>query len=175
MKTAPIGLFYGSSTCYTEMAAEKIQQQFDTGTVDVFNVADTPISTISNYQQIILGIPTWDYGELQEDWEDVWDDIDTLELSSSTVALFGLGDQLGYPDWFLDAMGYLHNKVVVQGANVIGYWPNTGYEFTESQALTSDKQYFLGLALDDENEFDKTDVRIRQWCDELKQHFNLNL
>jgi len=174
MKKAPIGLFYGSSTCYTEMAAEKIQRQFDKGAMDVMNIADTPVSEMQHYQQLILGIPTWDYGELQEDWEDHWDDIDTVDLSGKTVALYGLGDQVGYPEWFLDAMGYLHNKVLVQGANIIGYWPNKGYEFTESQALTEDKQYFFGLALDDENEFDQTDERISTWCDELKTHFTLS-
>ncbi len=171
MKTAPIGLFYGSSTCYTEMASEKIQQQFPENSVDVFNVADTPVAKMIDYQQLILGIPTWDYGELQEDWEDVWDDLDNLDLSNTTIALFGLGDQVGYPDWFLDAMGYLHNKVIVQGAKVIGYWPNQEYQFIASQALTEDQQYFVGLALDDENEFDKTGNRITQWCDELKKHF----
>jgi flavodoxin II len=173
MNKAPIGLFYGSSTCYTEMAAEKIQQQFVTGAVDVINIANTPISDMQHYQQLILGIPTWDYGELQEDWEDRWDDIDTVNLSGKTIAIYGLGDQVGYPEWFLDAMGYLHNKVLLQGANIIGYWPNQGYEFTESQALTEDKQYFVGLALDDENEFDQTDERISTWCDELKKHFIL--
>jgi flavodoxin II len=172
MKTAPIGLFYGSSTCYTEIAAEKIQQQFPNDCVTLHNVADTPLANMVHYQQLILGIPTWDYGELQEDWENAWDDLDTLDLSATTIALYGLGDQVGYPDWFLDAMGYLHNKVIVQGAKVIGYWPNEGYEYNESQALTEDKREFFGLALDDENEFDKTDQRIQQWCDELKQHFS---
>lgn len=174
MQKAPIGLFYGSSTCYTEIAAEKIQQQFPEGCVDVRNIAETPVAEMANYKQLILGIPTWDYGELQEDWEDHWDALDDLDLSNTTVALYGLGDQEGYPDWFLDAMGYLHNKVVVQGARAIGYWPNEGYEYNESQALTDDKSQFVGLALDDENEFDKTEQRIQQWCDELKKHFTLN-
>ena len=171
MSAAPIGLFYGSSTCYTEIAGEKIQQQFPEGSVDIFNISDTPITHCTQYQQLILGIPTWDYGELQEDWEDIWEDLDKLDLSQTTVALYGLGDQVGYPDWFLDAMGYLHNKVVVLGATIIGYWPNEGYQFIESQALTEDKTRFLGLALDEENDFDKTDERINQWCNELKKHF----
>ncbi len=171
MKKAPIGLFYGSSTCYTEMAAEKIQRYFGEAKIDLYNVADTPITTLADYQLLILGIPTWDYGELQEDWEDIWEELDTIDLSDKMIALFGLGDQVGYPDWFLDAMGYLHNKVVVQGAQIVGHWPNEGYEFNESQALTDDKKYFLGLALDDENEFDKTDLRIHQWCEKIKQDF----
>mgnify|MGYP000689040680 CR=1 FL=1 len=56
MKRAPIGLFYGSSTCYTEMSAEKIQQCFGQENVDLFNIADTAVDEIDHYQQIIFGI-----------------------------------------------------------------------------------------------------------------------
>jgi flavodoxin II len=173
-----IGLFYGSSTCYTEMCAEKIQQYFgnnDKGEahVDLFNIADTPLTKMTEYSSLILGIPTWDYGELQEDWENCWDDIDTIDFKNKTVALFGLGDQIGYPEWFLDAMGYLHNKTLIQGANVIGYWPTEGYTFTGSQALSEDQSQFLGLALDDENQFNQTDERISNWCKQLKKDFPL--
>ncbi|MEO0443367.1 MAG: flavodoxin, partial [Pseudomonadota bacterium] len=133
----------------------------------------TPLSELENYQQLILGIPTWDYGELQEDWEDCWDDIDCLDLEDKTIALFGLGDQIGYAEWFLDAMGYLHNKIVLKRAKVIGYWPNKGYSFTGSQALTEDHSHFVGLALDDENQFDQTDERIATWCEQLKIHMKI--
>ena len=173
MKRAPIGLFYGSSTCYTEMSAEKIQQCFGQENVDLFNIADTAVDEIDHYQQIIFGIPTWDYGELQEDWEAIWDEIDNLKFADKTVAIFGLGDQIGYPDWFLDAMGFLHNKILLLGATVIGYWPNDGYTFETSQALNEEKTQFLGLALDDENQFDKTDERITLWCQQLKLTFQL--
>ena len=157
------------------MAGEKIAQQFSENTVDIFNIANTPITTITNYRYIILGIPTWDYGELQEDWENIWQTLDQLNLQNTTIALYGLGDQIGYPDWFLDAMGYLYHKVLSLGAQVVGFWPNEGYDFNESQALTDDKRYFVGLALDDENEFDKTDERITQWCNALKPHFGITI
>ena len=173
MKRAPIGLFYGSSTCYTEMSAEKIQLCFGQENIDLFNIADTAVDEIDHYQQIIFGIPTWDYGELQEDWEAIWDEIDNLKFADKTVAIFGLGDQIGYPDWFLDAMGFLHNKVLLLGATVIGYWPNNGYSFETSQALNEEKTQFFGLALDDENQFDKTDERITLWCEQLKLTFQL--
>lgn len=170
---APIGLFYGSSTCYTEMSAEKIQRYLGEHVVDLYNIADTAVAHMQHYQQLILGIPTWDYGELQEDWEDIWDQLDSVSFEGKTVALFGLGDQVGYPDWFLDAMGYLHNKVLLAGAKVIGYWPNEGYDYNESQALTEDKSQFVGLALDDENQFEQTDTRIAAWCEQLKQDMGL--
>lgn len=165
-----IGLFYGSSTCYTEIVAEKIQRHFESGRVDVFNIADTPISSINDYHFLIFGIPTWDYGELQEDWESRWEELQTLDFTGKTVALFGLGDQIGYPDWFLDAMGYLHDIVVLQGATIIGHWPNKGYEFNASKALTAEEDYFVGLAIDEENEFEATNTRIKTWCDGLREY-----
>lgn len=173
MSRAPIGLFYGSSTCYTEMAGEKIRAVLGEARVDIFNISTTPIITAQFYDFIILGIPTWDYGELQEDWEDIWDDIDEVDFSGKKVALYGLGDQVGYPEWFLDAMGYLHSKVVARGATPCGYWPRAGYEFEASKALTPDGQYFVGLALDEENEFTLSETRIQQWCEQILDEFGL--
>lgn len=167
-----IGLFYGSTTCYTEMAAEKIQTQlntlFDAPLVEMFNIKDTSLEEIKNFDWLILGISTWDFGELQEDWESHWSDVEALDLSGKTVSIFGLGDQVGYTEWFQDAVGMLHDLVVAQGAQPIGYWPNSDdYEFEGSKALTEDKSHFVGLALDDESQYEKTDERIAQWCEQL--------
>ncbi|GAA5316482.1 MAG: flavodoxin FldB [Candidatus Pelagadaptatus aseana] len=174
---APIGLFYGSSTCYTEMAGEKIQQAFSqtpgAPAVDTFNITDTPIVEAGFYDFIIFGIPTWDYGELQEDWEEIWDDIDELDLTGKKVAVYGMGDQEGYPEWFVDAMGYLYHKARKCGAEMVGHWPNQGYEFEASKALTTDQSHFVGLALDDETQFEQSDDRIRQWVAQLHHEFGL--
>ncbi len=169
-----IGLFYGSSTCYTEMAGEKIRDTIGEQWVDVFNIADTPIIETQFYNYLILGIPTWDYGELQEDWEEIWDEIDELDLNNKKVALYGLGDQIGYPEWFLDAMGYLYHKIRGLGAITVGSWPNQGYQFEGSKALTDDQKQFFGLALDDENQFDQTQTRIDSWCQQILQEFAIN-
>lgn len=71
---------------------------------------------------LILGIPTRDFGEIQEDWEAVWDQLDDLNLEGKIVALYGLGDQLGYGEWFLDALGMLHDKLSTKGVKFVGYW-----------------------------------------------------
>jgi len=172
-----IGLFYGSSTCYTEMAAEKIRDaicgKIPDQSIDVHNIADNCIELMPQYNFLVLGIPTWDYGELQEDWETHWKLLDSIDLSHTKVALFGLGDQIGYPQWFQDALGYLWAKVVNQGANAVGLWPNKGYEFEASKALTEDQKFFVGLALDDENQFDLTDQYIDQWCQQILLEFGL--
>ncbi|MCO4799902.1 MAG: flavodoxin FldB [Colwelliaceae bacterium] len=167
-----IGLFYGSTTCYTEIAAEKIQEQFGNNIVELFNLKDAPLTKCEEFDILIYGISTWDYGELQEDWESHWEEVDALDLNGKIVALYGMGDQIGYTDWFQDALGMLHDKVINQGGFVIGLWPNQGYEFSASKALTHDKKQFVGLALDEDNQYNESDERINIWCKQLKTEIN---
>lgn len=162
-----IGLFYGSTTCYTEIAAEKIQAAIGADLVELFNIKDVPLANCVDFDLIIFGISTWDYGQLQEDWESVWLDINTLDLNDKIVALYGMGDQIGYTDWFQDALGMLHEQVIAQGAQLIGYWPNQGYKFEASKALTEDNKSFVGLSLDEDNQYDLSDERIEQWCEQI--------
>jgi flavodoxin II len=48
-----------------------------------------------------------------------------------------------------------------------------GYAFEGSKALTEDNLWFVGLALDDENQFEASDARIAQWCDNLLESWHL--
>ncbi|MBU2896381.1 flavodoxin FldB [Vibrio hepatarius] len=163
-----IGLFYGSTTCYTEMAAEKMRVILGEDLVDIFNVKQTPLTEAENYDLLILGISTWDFGEIQEDWDEIWNDISTLSLNDKTIALYGLGDQEGYGEWYLDAMGMLHEQLQKTGANIIGYWPNDeSYQFDASKALTDDKKHFVGLALDEDSQYELSDERIATWVEQV--------
>ncbi|MGL5007451.1 MAG: flavodoxin FldB [Plesiomonas sp.] len=161
------GLFYGSTTCYTEMAAEKIRDAIGADLVTLHNVKETPLTQMCDYDVLILGISTWDFGERQEDWDAIWHTLDDLDLSTKIIALYGLGDQVGYGEWFLDAMGLLHDKLLTCGAQCIGYWPVDGYTFVASKALTADNQTFVGLALDEENQYTLSDQRIAQWSEQI--------
>jgi len=49
-----IGLFYGSSTCYTEIAAEKIQAELGEPLVDLFNIKEVGLSKVNDYDILIL-------------------------------------------------------------------------------------------------------------------------
>ncbi|WP_070962275.1 flavodoxin FldB [Vibrio sonorensis] len=162
-----IGLFYGSTTCYTEMAAEKMRSIIGEDLIDIHNVKTSSLDLMEDYDLLILGISTWDFGEIQEDWEAIWDQVSDAPVKGKVVALFGLGDQEGYGEWYLDAMGMLHDQVVAAGASVIGYWPNQGYEFEASKALTEDGEFFVGLALDEDSQYDKSDERIATWVEQI--------
>ncbi|STD22536.1 flavodoxin FldB [Enterobacter asburiae] len=38
--------------------------------------------------------------------------------------MYGMGDQLGYGEWFLDALGMLHDKLAPKGVSFIGLLAN---------------------------------------------------
>ncbi|CAK1697758.1 flavodoxin II [Vibrio crassostreae] len=171
-----IGLFYGSTTCYTEMAAEKIRGIIGEDLVDIHNVKETPLSLMADYDLLLLGISTWDFGEIQEDWNELWEDIATTPMKGKVVALFGLGDQEGYGEWFLDAMGLLHDELKTAGAEFVGFWPNDdSYEFEASKALTEDQSQFVGLALDEDSQYELSDDRIASWVEQVLVEYSEKL
>jgi flavodoxin II len=149
------------------MAAEKMRAIIGDDLLDIHNVKETPLSLMSDYDLLILGISTWDFGEIQEDWNELWDQIDGVPLNGKSVALFGLGDQEGYGEWYLDAMGLLHDEIKKTGANIIGYWPVEGYTFEASKALTEDGTQFVGLALDEDSQYELSDERIATWVEQV--------
>ncbi len=167
-----IGLFYGTETGKTETAAEIIQSELGgENVVDLINIADVEPQELVNYDYLIIGCPTWNIGELQSDWEGIFDDLDNIDFQGKKIAYFGTGDQIGYSDNFQDAMGILEEKMSQLGGTTVGYWPTEDYDFNESKAVKNGK--FVGLALDEDNQSDLTDERIKKWVTQLKTEFNL--
>lgn len=167
-----IGLFFGSTTCYTEMAAENIRDIIGADIVSLHNIKDEPLKNAEQYDFIIFGISTWDFGEIQEDWESKWDDIKDVDLNGKTIALFGMGDQQGYGQWFQDALGMLHDEINAQAITQLGFWPNdSNYEFEASKALTEDGKQFVGLALDEDSQYELSDERIATWVEQVMTEY----
>lgn len=174
--TPKIGLYYGSSTSNTEYIAYELQQKI-TGllevTVDIHNIGHSDAQQLEAYSYLILGIPTWDIGELQADWDIFWTKLEKLKLSGKKVAIFGLGDQYGYPDTFQDAMGILAEEVLERGGELAGYTSIAGYEFEDSIALTIDRDQFMGLSLDEDNQSELTGERLNRWAKQVLTEFGL--
>ncbi|HUH43056.1 MAG: flavodoxin [Sulfurimonas sp.] len=164
MKTA---IFYGSSTGNTESAAKMIFKKLGGEEVlDIFDIASVKVEKMSEYEKLILGTSTWGDGDLQDDWDSAFEKFKSIDFSKKTVAFFGLGDQEEYPDEFVGGIGTLYEVVNSQGAKVVGKWPVDGYYHDSSKAQDGD--YFVGLALDDDNQSDMTDGRIESWCEQIR-------
>ena len=152
---------YGSSTGTCESIANTIADKL--GTVAI-NVADMTADTIADNDVLLLGTSTWGAGELQDDWYDGIDVLKEADLEGKTVAIFGCGDAESYPDTFCGAMGEIYNAVSDR-ATVVGGVSTDGYTFDDSEAVQNGQ--FVGLALDDVNESDKTEARIDAWIASL--------
>ena len=170
---ARVAIVFGSDTGNTEDVAEKIHDRLGKLGIssDIVCVTDISPAAIKDYDLAILGIPTWDFGGIQIDWEDLSDELESLDLSGTTVALYGLGDQFGYADYFVDAMGWLQEYVSKAGARLIGAWPVKGYEFEASRALNDSKTHFCGLAIDEDQQFELTDERVSLWVKQIVAEF----
>lgn len=171
---APIGLFYGSNTGFTMLVTNLFKEEFELIASDlltVHDVAETPIEAMQDYEYLIVGCPTWNVGQLQDDWDALFVELDQLELSGKKMAVFGLGDQYGYPENYCDAIGILGRKFISLGAELVGFTPAEGYEFSYSRGV--EDGMFMGLALDEENETEKTPGRVSDWIWQLVEEFDL--
>lgn len=166
-----IGLFYGTQTGKTESVAELIRDEFGGDIVTLNDISQAETDDFQEYQYLIIGCPTWNVGELQSDWEGFLPELDDIDFTGKTVAYFGSGDQAGYADNFQDAIGILEEKISQRGGKTVGYWSTDGYEFNESKALKNGK--FVGLAIDEDNQSDLTNERVKAWVAQLKKEFGL--
>ncbi|KAA8996895.1 flavodoxin [Affinibrenneria salicis] len=172
---ANIGIFFGSDTGKTRKIAKMIQKKLGDDVADApVNINRATLDSFLAYPVLLLGTPTLGEGQLpgvdagceSESWMEFTDTLATADLSDKTVALFGLGDQQCYPDNFVSALKTLYDAVIERGAKVIGEWPNEGYEFTASAALVDGR--FVGLVLDQDNQFDLTEERVDGWLEQIK-------
>ncbi|NJN29700.1 MAG: flavodoxin FldA [Synechococcales cyanobacterium RM1_1_8] len=168
-----IGLFFGTQTGNTETIAEQIQAELGgESVVTMQEISDCSASDFEAYSCIIIGCPTWNIGELQSDWDGFYEsDLEKIDFSGKKVAYFGSGDQVGYSDNFQDAMGILEEKISSLGGETVGYWPTAGYEHDASKAVKNGK--FVGLALDEDNQSEMTEQRVKDWCSQIRIEFNL--
>lgn len=171
---AEVGLFFGSDEGNTEAVAYRIQKRLGDEYCDVHDIADVTQMEFAGYDKIILGIPTWDFGQIQSDWEEFWGDLSEIDFTGKVIAFFGLGDQFGYGDYFLDAMGLLHDVVEAAGASIVGHWPSESYEFDASKASIKGQDMFVGLGIDEDQQSELTCQRLNKWCRQIHREFGLS-
>lgn len=179
---ARIGIFFGSTSGKTRKVAKMIKKRFDDETLaEPMNINKATADDLAAYQFLIFGTPTMGDGQLPglsaecdaESWEEALERLADVDFSGKVVAIFGLGDQQGYPSQFVDAMIEIYDFVVDRGGRVVGPWPTEGYDFVVSQSVLDEK--FVGLALDLDNQSDKTEARLDAWLKLIASDFGLPL
>ncbi len=164
-----IGIFYGSSGGVTKDVAKLIKEELNIQ-ADLIDISDATADDFDKYSGLILGTSTWGDGDLQDDWDDFFEEFKNIDLTGKNVALFGVGDGDIYPDTFLNGLGTLYAQTIKNGATVVGNNnPTKGYNFDESTACIDNK--FVGLAIDEENQSELTKERVSKWVKDIKKYF----
>lgn len=153
---------FGSSTGTCESIANDIAAKLG---CEAINVQDFSADQVADNDNLILGTSTWGCGELQDDWYDGVKVLEGADLSQKTVALFGCGDSQSYCDTFCGGMSELYKAARGAGATVVGSVDASDYDYEDSEAVVDGK--FVGLALDNDNEGDKTSERIDAWISQI--------
>ena len=165
-----IKLIYGSDTNNTEFVVETyLMNELETiGKLDIKNINAISSEDWEGSDLFVLGIPTWYDGELQSDWEEYFEEFKTIDFTGKKVAIFGLGDQVGYDEWFCDGVGILAKVVIKNGGKVIGWTKkDDSYDFDTTPKCLYDDESFYGLCLDEDNQNDLTGDRIKKWVEQL--------
>ena len=164
-----IAIFYSFNTKKTSKIAEQIIDSFEGADIDPVNVENVTSEQFLSYDNIICGVPTWFDGELPNYWDEFVPDLEDMDLSGKCIAIFGLGDQKGYPENFLDGVGILAEILIEKGARLVGLTSTEDYTFEKSRAVKGDQ--FLGLAIDFENQGSMNKERITKWIEQLRTEF----
>jgi flavodoxin I len=161
-------ILYSFNTQKTSRAAKMIIEAYGAGLEEV-NVEEITPSTFLSFDNYIMGVPTWWDGELPNYWDEFLPDLEELKLKDKTFALYGAGDQKGYPENFVDAIGILAAVLEDRGGKLVGFTKNEGYEFEGSKALRGEQ--FCGLPLDFENQARQIKTKIKDWVEQIKKEF----
>lgn len=171
-----IVLLYWGKGGNVERTANKMYGMFDPDTIDIFDVVSFDINNLKNYELMILGASTigaedWQDARADNEWNAFFRRIEKLENKNITAASFGLGDQVLYPDHFVDGLGIYKEEMDNLSIPIIGQWSTEGYNYTNSDG--EENGLFYGLALDVDNEPELSEERMRIWSDGIKKHLGI--
>ncbi len=115
-------IIYGSTTGNTESTADMIDNVLRENGLEtvVKNVVNASVEELNkDYDLILLGSSTWgdDEIELQEDFNEFYEDMGSITLNGRKVAVFGCGDS-SY-EYFCGAVDAIQEKVKEIGGTLV--------------------------------------------------------
>lgn len=162
-----IAILYGTSGGSVESVAKEVQDLFE-GSADLYNVLDVSLNEIKDYPYLIVGTSTTGIGDLQDDWEGFLPSFAQIDFTGKKVAIFALGDSASYSTSFAESMKVVYDEIY-EKAEIVGKVIDEGYTYDDSIAV--EDGIWVGLPLDEDNEYDLTEERLKRWVEQLKIEF----
>lgn len=169
-----IGIFYGPEMGSVEKVARVIEAKFGADNVELLAVKNCSEKDLQRFDKMVFGVSTigktnWDSEYKDTDWDTFASVFSKVNWSNKKVAMYGLGDHIQYPQHFVDALGWVYERLENTEAEVVGFCSVEDYTYEESEGIKDG--LFLGLPIDEDNEAEKTDVRVSNWVNKLINEF----
>lgn len=174
MTESRLKIITGSDTGNTETVAQDLFEMISpvhNVDVEIVKVHEITPEDWTSHDFYILGAPTWFDGECSQDWNWYLEEFGGVDFEGKKVAIYGLGDQEGYPDYYCDAIGILAKVVLNNGGEIVGQTSIEGHEFNYSKGRQEDTNMFYGLAIDEENQPHLTHERLEEWVKNISINF----
>jgi flavodoxin I len=141
-------IIYGTTTGNTEMLAGKIASVLKSVGVETTleNVIDVAVRELLEYDVILFGSPTWEDGELQDDFADFYSDLERMDLKGKKAAVLGPGDS-SY-EHFCESVNIIEEGLRKCGAELI----------------------LDGLKID--GDVDESDKMVEDWTQQLTEYIS---
>ena len=171
-----IALIYWPEKGNVEYVADRIAEHLKNFEIEKISLAGLSDHDPSSMNYWIIGGSTagahvWQDADDSNLWNDFFKMLDKVDMKAKTVAFFGLGDQILYPNHFVNGLGVFQEEFEKRQAKIVGQWPVDGYDFYDSDGMKDGK--FFGLALDEDNQDELTDERIDKWVKLIIQDFGI--
>ena len=165
-----VGIFYASAGGNTTLVAEALKEAYELEDEDCVLMEDDfdSIEQFENYDVLFFGSSTWGQGDVHFSWVDALLEINSEKMSfeGKTMAFFGAGDSKTHEEHFCSALGKFYQTFSKTGARIVGFVDASEYDYEASLAEMDGK--LCGLAIDNINEPGKTQERIENWLEQLK-------
>jgi len=167
-------LVYWPKDGNVETIALKLKDKFQGGDFIKKALSEIKLEDLKTFDNWIVGGSTvgshvWEAADDSNKWHEFFKMMDEVDMSAKVVAFYGLGDQVLYPNHFVDGLGIFQEEFSKRNTKIVGQWPAGGYTFTDSEGVENDM--FFGLALDEDHEENLSDERLDKWLEIIGKEF----
>ena len=156
----------------TSWVAEKIQKEFGEDKIEVVPIEQAWQNDFAAYDCFIVGASTWfDGGTSYLLGRNCCRKLRTMKLKGKKVAIFGLGDQIRYPENFADGNRFCWAEVFEgDEATLVGFYFFRGLHFRTVPRLyvASSGAGWLSIWIIRSEQAEK---KIKAWCQQVKKEF----
>lgn len=117
-----INIIYASTSGNVEAVCEKVNELLNSAghTAILHRAEKTEMGTLINSEFLILATSTWEHGELNPFFKNLYDSMSESDLSKNRAAFIGLGDKRYEPVLFCEAIEILKRRFIERNGIEVG-------------------------------------------------------